>query len=299
MLSSRDKTTASRPRIGFIGLGIMGRPMAARILLGGYRLTVHSRTRASAEPVLASGAVWAPSPAAVARASDIIVTMLPDTPDVEAVIFGPNGVAEGCSAGRIVVDMSTIDPTATREIPSRLASAGVDFLDAPVSGGEVGAVNGTLSIMVGGPESVFQTLTPVFDCMGTTVRRVGEHGAGQVAKACNQLVVAGTIQMVAEALTLARNAGVDPAAVRDVLLGGFAASRVLEVHGQRMIDRNFEPGFRIRLHRKDGRIIVDLAGGARSPIPAFAVVAEALESLADDGSGELDHSALVTLLEAP
>ncbi len=285
-------------RIGFIGLGIMGRPMARHLLDAGYPLTVHSRSPGPVEELVAAGAASAGSPSEVAHAADIIVTMLPDTPDVEQVILGTRGVASSISPGALVVDMSTIDPGRTRRIAASLEDVGVEMLDAPVSGGERGAIDGTLSIMVGGPPEAFARSAPLFEVLGSSVTHVGPSGAGQIAKACNQLVVAATIEAVAEALVLAQRAGVDPGKVREALLGGFAGSRILEVHGQRMLDRAFEPGFRARLHRKDARIVIDAAIESGAPIPSFTVVAAQLDRLVQDaGRGDLDHAALFTLLE--
>jgi 2-hydroxy-3-oxopropionate reductase len=223
--------------------------------------------------------------------------MLPDPPDVAAVIFGAGGLVEGLRPGAVVVDMSTGDPLLAREWAARLAEQGVGFLDAPVSGGEAGAVAASLSIMVGGTADALERARPVLAAMGSRIVHIGDSGSGQIAKAANQLVVAATIQAVGEALVLAAKAGVDPARVREALLGGFAASRVLELHGQRMLDGNFRPGGRAALHRKDARIIQGLGRALGSPMPAFDVVAAALESLVEQGGGDLDHAALVTLLE--
>jgi 2-hydroxy-3-oxopropionate reductase len=287
-------------RVAFIGLGIMGRPMAGRLLEAGVSLTVHSRSPGPVAALVAAGAARADSPWAAAAGADVVITMLPDTPDVEDVILGERGVAAGAAAGTLVIDMSTIDPGAARRIAERLAAEGVEMLDAPVSGGEVGAVGGTLSIMVGGTDVAFERALPLLGAMGKNVVHVGTNGAGQVAKACNQLVVAATIEAVAEALLLAERSGVDAARVREALLGGFAGSKILEVHGQRMLDRAFEPGFRARLHRKDARIVLEAARASGAPIPSFEVVAGQLDRLVDrlDG-GELDHSALLLALEPP
>ncbi len=285
-------------RVGFIGLGIMGAPMARHLLAAGFPLTVHSRSPGPVDALVEAGAVRASSPAELARASDVIVTMLPDTPDVEHVMLGDDGVIAGAAAGSLVIDMSTIDPGPARAIAGQLATCDVEMLDAPVSGGERGAIDGTLSIMVGGSEGAFARAMPILETMGKNIVHVGPSGAGQVTKACNQLVVAATIEAVAEALVLAERSGVDAAKVREALLGGFAGSKILEVHGQRMLDRAFEPGFRARLHRKDARIVLDAAQAAGSPIPAFQVVAAQLDRLVDDADGgELDHSALFTLLD--
>ena len=279
-------------RIGFIGLGIMGRPMARNLMAAGFPLTVHSRSPASVDELVGEGAARAESPAAVAAASDVVITMLPDTPDVEHVLLGPGAVLEGAAAGALVIDMSSIDPGPTRNFAERLGAADVAMLDAPVSGGERGAIDAALSIMVGGPDDAFARATPVFEVLGRNIVHVGPAGAGQVCKACNQLVVAATIEAVAEALCLAERAGVNAAKVREALLGGFAGSKILEVHGQRMLDRAFDPGFRVRLHRKDARIVNDAAAEVGSPVPSFAVVTEQLQRAIDAGDGERDHAAL-------
>ncbi len=284
-------------RVGFVGLGLMGKPMAHNLLGAGFPLTVHSRSAPPVDELVSEGAARARSPAEVARVSDVTITMLPDTPDVDAVLFGADGVAEGATGGSLVVEMSTIDPIATREMAKRLAEDDVAMLDAPVSGGEVGAVAGTLSIMVGGPDDAFERAKPMFEAMGSTIVHVGTSGAGQVTKTCNQLVVGSAVEAVAEALVLAAQAGVDPAKVREALLGGFAGSKVLEVHGQRMLDGAFEPGFRAALMAKDGRIVLEAAERLGAPVPAFRAVSERLEAMLPAGRGELDYAALVTLLE--
>ncbi len=284
-------------RLGFIGLGIMGRPMASNLLAAGFDVTVHSRSDGPVEAAVAMGATHASGPAAVAAASDIVITMLPDTPDVAQVLTGDGGVIEGVTPGSVVIDMSSIDPGPTRQIAVAFVERGVAMLDAPVSGGEKGAIDASLSIMVGGDEGAFDRARPVFDVLGTNVVHVGPSGAGQVTKACNQLVVAATIEAVAEALLLAERSGVDPTKVRQALLGGFAGSKILEVHGQRMLDRAFDPGFRIRLHRKDARIVEAAAAAVGSPIPSFAAVALQLQRAVDAGHGERDHSALFAVLE--
>jgi 2-hydroxy-3-oxopropionate reductase len=284
-------------RIGFIGLGIMGRPMARNLLAAGFPLTVHSRSRGAVDDLVGAGAVAADGPAAVAAASDVTITMLPDTADVLDVITGPGGVAEGAAAGSLVIDMSSIDPGPTREIAERLAERDVAMLDAPVSGGEKGAIDGALSIMAGGSEGAFARAMPVLRALGQNIVHVGPSGAGQVCKACNQLVVGATIEAVAEALLLAERSGVDPVKVREALLGGFAGSKILEVHGQRMLDRAFDPGFRIRLHAKDARIVEEAAAAAGSPIPSFAAVAGQFRKAVEAGDGDRDHSALFRELD--
>jgi 2-hydroxy-3-oxopropionate reductase len=279
-------------RIGFIGLGIMGKPMARNLLAAGFPVAVHSRGQRPVDEVVAAGAVRADGPASVAAGSDITITMLPDTADVEQVLVGAGGVIEGVSEGSLVIDMSSIDPEPTRTIAAAFSAKGVAMLDAPVSGGERGAIDAALSIMVGGDDAAFARATPVFKALGKSIVHVGPSGAGQVCKACNQLVVAATIEAVAEALLLAERSGVDATKVREALLGGFAGSKILEVHGQRMLDRTFDPGFRIRLHRKDARIIEGAAAETATPIPSFAVVTEQLQKAVDAGDGERDHSAL-------
>jgi 2-hydroxy-3-oxopropionate reductase len=283
-------------RIGFIGLGIMGRPMARNLLAAGHPLTVHSRSPGPVGELVEAGAVRAGSSADVARASDVVITMLPDTPDVELVLLGPGGVHEGTARGSLILDMSSIDPGPTRAIATRLAELGVAMLDAPVSGGERGAIDGTLSVMAGGEPDAFERARPILEVLGSSVVHIGPSGAGQVCKAANQLVVAATIEAVAEALALAERSGVDAAKVREALLGGFAGSKILEVHGRRMLDRAFEPGFRVRLHRKDARIVMDVAAEVGARVPSFAVVTEQLQRLVDAGGGDLDHSALFTLV---
>jgi 2-hydroxy-3-oxopropionate reductase len=283
--------------IGFIGLGIMGRPMALNLKQGGHKLFVHARRAESMEPLAAAGAISCASPAEVARQADLIFTMVADTPDVEQVILGENGVLDGVRSGSLVVDMSTVSPAATRAIAQRLREHGVEMLDAPVSGGEAGAINGTLSIMVGGSEQAFARALPLFEAMGKNIVHVGGNGAGQVCKSCNQVVIGHTIAGVGEALLLARASGVDPAKVREALLGGFANSKVLEVHGQRMIDGNYEPGFKTRLHQKDMRIVMEAAHELGLALPGAAQVAQYLNALMGRGLGELDSSAIYRVQE--
>jgi 2-hydroxy-3-oxopropionate reductase len=284
--------TVMGERIGFIGLGIMGKPMARNLLAAGFPLTVHSRSPGPVDELVEAGAARADGPAAVAATSDVTITMLPDTADVESVLTGAGGVIEGIAGGSLVIDMSSIDPGPTRAMAAAFAERDVAMLDAPVSGGERGAIDAALSIMVGGEEHAFARASPIFEALGSNVVHVGPSGAGQVCKACNQLVVAATIEAVAEALLLAERSGVDATRVRQALLGGFAGSKILDVHGQRMLDRAFDPGFRIRLHRKDARIIEGAAAETSTPIPAFSVVTRQLQRAVDAGDGERDHSAL-------
>ncbi len=280
-----------------MGLGIMGRPMALNLLKGGHTLRVYGRCAESMLPLVQAGATACASAAEAARGCEAIFTMVADTPDVERVIFGPSGIAEGAARGSVGVDMSTISPVATRSIAARLAAEGVEMLDAPVSGGDVGAINGTLSIMIGGKPEVFARMRPLFDLMGKSVVLIGSNGAGQVAKACNQIVAAVTLESVAEALTLARRNGVDPGKVRDALLGGFAWSKVLEVHGRRIVERDFRPGFKARLHHKDLRIVTEPAAQLGIGLPQSALVAQHLNALVGRGCGEEDSAAVAKVLE--
>lgn len=287
----------SKPIVGFIGLGIMGRPMATNIKNAGYELHVYARRAESMLPLEQLGAVACASPELVAAKADIVFIMVSDTPDVEEVIFGDNGIAAAKRRGQIVVDMSTISPVNTREMAGRLAEQGIDMLDAPVSGGEVGAVAGSLSIMVGGKSPVFEKVRPLFETMGSNIVHIGEHGAGQVAKACNQITVGGAIAAVAEAMLFAQKNGADPYKVREALLGGFAGSKILEVHGKRMLDHNFQPGFKTRLHQKDMDIVLDTARQIGLALPTSAMVAQFLNALVGSGDGELDSSAIVKVIE--
>jgi 2-hydroxy-3-oxopropionate reductase len=284
-------------RIGFIGLGIMGRPMALNLIRAGYELAVHTRRPESMTPLVAAGAVACTSPAEAARRAGVVFTMVADTADVEQVILGPAGVIKGAAPGSVVVDMSTISASATRAIAVRLQERGIAMLDAPVSGGESGAIDGTLSIMVGGASEVFERVRPLFEALGRNIVHLGGNGAGQVCKSCNQVVVGATIAGVAEAILLARAAGVDPARVREALLGGFAGSRILEVHGQRMIDGNFNPGFKARLHQKDMRIVGESAYELGLALPTAAAIGQYLNALIGQGLGEADSSAIYKILE--
>lgn len=285
-------------KVGYIGLGIMGRPCAQNLLAAGFGLTVWARRAASAEPLLAAGADWCDSPAELAARVDVLVTNLSDTPDVEQVLLGPDGAIHGAHPGLVCLDMSTISPFGARAIAAALAPQGVDFLDCPVSGGEVGAINGTLTVMVGGKHSALEQVRPVLEAMGKTITWIGESGAGQVAKACNQIAVGAGVAMVAEVMKLARACGVDPVPVRQALLGGFAASRVLDVHGQRMIDDNYAPGFKAVLHRKDMGIVLDCARQLGIRLPEAERVAGLIEQLVQQGGGELDSSAIARLIFA-
>lgn len=283
-------------RIGFIGLGIMGRPMALNLIRGGYPLWVYARRRESLPPLLEAGAQACESVAALSRQVDLLFTMVSATADVEQLLLGADGAAEHGRSGLITVDMSTIDPTSSRGIARALESRAMHHLDAPVSGGERGAIDGTLSIMVGGRSDIFEQLLPLFQCMGESIVHVGESGAGQIAKACNQILVAQSIAAVGEALLLARANGVDPGKVREALLGGFAGSRILDVHGQRMIDGDYEPGFKSRLHHKDMQIALRAAEQAGVALPGAALAAQ-LISAQSATDGERDSASLVEALE--
>ncbi|MDY6875500.1 MAG: 2-hydroxy-3-oxopropionate reductase [Chloroflexota bacterium] len=287
----------NKPTVGFIGLGIMGKPMALNVLKAGFPLVVHNRSHGPVEELAVAGAEDGGSPKGVAQRAEIILLCLPDSPDVLQVVEGPGGVFEGVSRGKVIVDMSTISPVVARDLAAKAEQLGVEMLDAPVSGGDVGARQGTLSIMVGGKPEVFDRVLPVFQTMGKNIVRVGDAGAGQVTKACNQIVVALTIEAISEALVLATKAGVDPARVREALLGGFAQSRILDVHGQRFLNRNFQPGFKARLHHKDLKIALETGRTYGVPLPATGLVHEFYGSLVATGKAELDHSTLVTLIE--
>jgi 2-hydroxy-3-oxopropionate reductase len=271
--------------------------MALHLLRGGHAMRVYARRTAAMQPLVDAGARACASPAEAARGADVVFVMVSDTPDVEAVVLGPAGAIEGAAPGSVLVDMSTISPVSTRAIAQRLGQQGIDMLDAPVSGGEKGALAATLSIMVGGKPEAFERVRPLFELMGKNIVRIGVNGAGQVAKACNQIVGAVTLEAVAEGMTLARKNGVDPAKVRDALLAGYAWSRVLEMHGARMVSRDFTPGFKARLHRKDLRIVMDTAAQLDIALPQSALIAQHLNALVGMGCGEEDSAAVVKVLE--
>ena len=284
-------------KIGFIGLGIMGRPMAKHLLKAGHPLFILSSS-AAAEELKKEGATLLETPAAIAKEADIIITMLPDSPEVESMVMGKGNLLEAMKPGTLFIDMSTISPAVSINLYNKFFEKGIEALDAPVSGGQTGAEAATLSIMVGGNESAFQRALPVFEKMGKNIVHIGKPGAGQTAKACNQIIVGMTIQAVAEALTLAKRSGVDVSKVRTALLGGFAQSKILDLHGQRIIDRNFKPGFKIKLHRKDMRIALQAGKDLSVPLPGSAVVASQMDAMMAEGQGDLDHSALALYLES-
>ncbi|WP_371817748.1 2-hydroxy-3-oxopropionate reductase [Polynucleobacter sp. AP-Titi-500A-B4] len=283
-------------KLGFVGLGIMGAPMAGHLVNAGHQVFITTRSKVPAD-LANSKATQCKSPREVAENADIIFTMVPDTPDVEKVLFGDNGIASGLSKGKVVVDMSSISPIATKEFAKKINDLGCDYLDAPVSGGEVGAKNATLSIMVGGDESVFNKVKPVFELMGKNINLVGGNGDGQTAKVANQIIVALNIEAVAEALLFASKAGADPAKVRQALMGGFAGSKILEVHGERMVKRTFDPGFRIELHQKDLNLALNSARALGVSLPNTANAQELFNACSAHGGKAWDHSAMVRALE--
>lgn len=284
-------------RIGFIGLGIMGKPMAKNLINAGYELVVHDVTPQAAQELVAEGADEAFSPKEGSESVDVIVTMLPDDHIVEVVTTGPGGALEGMKKGTILVDMSTISPTTARRIAEKLEANGMEMIDAPVSGGEIGAIEGTLSIMAGGKPEIFEQVLPVLQRMGKNINYVGGHGAGQVAKISNQIIVGLTIEAVAEALIFAKKAGVDPKKVRNALMGGFAHSRVLELLGQRMLERDFKPGGKVRLHKKDTEIAMSVAKELAIFLPGTSLISQLWNAVAAQGGLDWDHSSMVRVLE--
>ena len=287
-------------KIGFFGLGLMGRPMALNLLKGGHQVSVWARRAASLEPLTAAGAIPGDSPAEVAARADLVISMVADGPDVEQVMLGGAGVAgviAGGQPGLVAVDMSTIQPSTAKRIHQQLAAKGIDFLDAPVSGGDVGAIAGTLSIMVGGSADAFAKARPAFECLGKNIVHIGESGAGQVTKAANNLVVALTVMAVSEAFCFARKSGVDPAKVREALLGGFANSKILDIHGQRLLDRNFKPGFKTWMHQKDLHIALRSAHELNLALPATALAAQLYNAAVAQGYGDDDTTSVYRVLE--
>ncbi|CAG4993992.1 2-hydroxy-3-oxopropionate reductase [Dyadobacter sp. CECT 9275] len=283
-------------KVGFIGLGIMGKPMVMNLIKAGYPVQILEKSSAAKE-VSEAGATVFQNIATLAAASDIIITMLPDSPQVEEVVFGSDGVLQGIREGSLFIDMSTIAPATARNLHAALQQKGVEALDAPVSGGQVGAESASLSIMAGGSSAAFERALPLFQVMGKNIVHIGEQGAGQTTKACNQMIVGMTIQAVAEAFTLAGKAGVNLEKMREVLLGGFAQSRILDLHGKRMIDGNFKPGFKIRLHKKDMDIALETGKELSVPLTGTSQVAVQMQHAVDMGNGELDHSALYLVLK--
>jgi 2-hydroxy-3-oxopropionate reductase len=287
----------ANPTIGFIGLGIMGKPMARNLMKAGYPLVVHNRSRAAVDELSQEGAKPAASSQEVAAASEIVITMLPDSPDVELVYAGENGIFAGAKTGMLLIDMSSISPVVARKLAGEAEKRGPDMIDAPVSGGEAGAISATLSIMIGGKATAVERAMPIFQALGKNIVHVGDAGGGQVTKAANQMVVGTTIAIVSEALVLAAKAGVDPSKVRQALLGGFAQSKILDAHGQKMLDRNFKPGFRIRLHEKDMKIALSTGSEYGVPLMVTSQVAQMMTAMKSMGNGDLDHSGLVKFVE--
>ncbi len=285
-------------RVGFIGLGLMGKPMAKNLLAKGFSLTVHSRSRGPVDELANAGAEAVNTPAEVAQKADVIITMVPDSPDVEKVLEGPNGVFSALKRGSLLIDNSTIRPAVAQRLAQRAKELGADMIDAPVSGGEIGAINASLSIMVGGEAAAVDRARPVLEAMGNPERiiHIGPSGSGQLCKVCNQMVIGGTLAAVSEAFALARKAGVDGAKVRAALLGGFASSRVLEVHGERILRSNYVPGFRTRLFAKDYRIVADTLTENETPAPVAATVHQLVTTLMAAGRGDDDYSSLATVL---
>nr|WKN39005.1 2-hydroxy-3-oxopropionate reductase [Tunicatimonas sp. TK19036] len=282
-------------KIGFIGLGIMGKPMALNLVKAGYSLVVSDKNK-DADALVKAGATALSSNKDIAGECNVIITMLPDSPEVEEVVLGKGGVIDGIREGSLFIDMSTIAPSTAKKVYEKMQTQGVEALDAPVSGGQVGAEAGSVSFMVGGSEAAFERAHPLFEVMGKNIVRIGEAGAGQTTKACNQIIVGMTIQAVAEAFMLAKKAGLDLAKMREALLGGFAQSRILDLHGQRIIDQNFQPGFKIKLHRKDMNIALQAGREYSVPLHGSAQVAAHMDAILAQGNGELDHSAIALLL---
>ena len=284
--------------IGFIGLGLMGKPMAKNLIKAGHRLIVHNRSRAAVDELAAEGAAAAFSPKEVAASAEVVITMLPEDSDVETVVAGDQGVIKSIRPNGVLVDMSTISPTTARRLAEILADRGVHMLDAPVSGGVEAATEATLTIMVGGKPDIFKRVLPVFEKIGKNINYIGDHGAGQVTKAANQIIVAMTIQAVAEAFIFAKKSGVDPAKVHQAIMGGYAQSRVLELHGKRMLDRNFQPGGKVRSHRKDIEIALSVAREQGICLPGTAMISQLFNALAARGGLDWDHSSVVKALES-
>jgi len=285
-------------RIGFIGLGLMGKPMVRNLMQAGYHLIVHNRSRAAVDELVSEGADPAASPKEAAASADVIITMLPEDPHVEEVVTNADGVIESIRQDAVLVDMSTISPKTAREIADQLATRGAHMLDAPVSGGVEAATAATLTIMVGGKAQIFERVLPVFQKLGKNINHIGNHGAGQVTKAANQIIVGLTLQAVAEAFIFAKKSGVDPAKVRQAIMGGYAQSRVLELHGQRMLDRNFQPGGKVKSHRKDLEIVLSVAKELGICLPGTAMISQLFNAVVTHGGPDWDHAAIVTVLES-
>ena len=285
------------PKIGFIGLGIMGKPMAKNLIKASYNLIVHNRSQASVDELVKDGAQAASSPAEVARKSEVVITMLPNSPDVELVVLDENGILEGANPGTIIIDMSSIEPLVSQRIAAEASKQAVEFLDAPVSGGEPGAIQRTLAIMVGGKEKIFNKCLPIFEVLGKSVVRVGDVGAGGFAKLANQIIVALNIAAVSEAYVLGQKAGLDPEKLFLAIRGGMAGSHVMEAKIAMIINRNFKPGFKIKLHNKDIKNALATAAGLQVPLPLTGLLEQFLSALIVEGKGEMDHSAIIQFTE--
>lgn len=285
-------------RIGFIGLGLMGKPMARNLMKSGFDLIVHNRSRAAVDQLVSEGADPADSPKEAAAAAEVIITMLPEDSHVTEVVTAADGVTESIRPNSVLVDMSTISPTTTRRLAAKVAARGAHMLDAPVSGGVEAATEASLTIMVGGKAEIFERVLPVFQKLGKNINHIGDHGAGQVTKAANQIIVGLTIQAVAEALIFAKKSGVDPVKVRRAIMGGYAQSRVLELHGQRMLDRNFQPGGKVKSHRKDLEIVLSVAKEMGICLPGTAMMSQLFNAVVAHDGSDWDHSAIVTVLES-
>lgn len=286
-----------KPKIGFIGLGIMGKPMAKNLIKAGYSLIVHNRSQAPVDELVKDGAQPAKSPNDVVQWSKIVITMLPNSPDVELVVLGENGILEGAKAESIIIDMSSIEPLVSQKIAAEAAKKGVEFLDAPVSGGEPGAIQGTLAIMVGGKQTIFNQCLPIFEVLGKSVVRVGDVGAGGFAKLANQIIVALNIAAVSEAFVLGQKAGLDPERLFQAIRGGLAGSHVMDAKIPMIVDRNFKPGFKIKLHNKDIKNALATAAGLHVPLPLTGLIEQIFSALLVDGKGDLDHSAIIHFAE--
>ncbi len=291
------QTDSSRPRIGLIGPGIMGQPMGMNLIKAGYSLSVYARRSSSAAELVDAGASFYATPAALAAEVDVLIAIVSDTPDVEAVLFGTDGVMDGGKAGLLVIDMSTISPVATRDFAAKLGTKSIRMLDAPVSGGDIGAINGTLTIMVGGQQGDFDEALPVFAAMGKTITLIGDHGAGQMVKACNNMIIAQTVIAVSESFAMAQRAGVDLSKAREALMGGFAGSKVMEVHAQRIIDDTYIPGFKAKLHHKDLQIAGDTIANFGLNLPGSQLAIDYMARLVDQGDGEIDSAGVAKIVQ--
>ena len=290
-------TDTAKPRIGLIGPGIMGKPMGMNLMKAGYGLSVYARREVSAEELVDSGATFYSTPAALAANVDILISIVSDTPDVEAILMGENGVMAGGNEGLLVIDMSTISPVTTREFADKLATKGIRMLDAPVSGGDIGAINGTLTIMVGGQQADFDEALPVFEAMGKTITLIGDHGAGQMVKACNNMIIAQTLVAVSEAFEMAKKSGVDLNKAREALMGGFAGSKVMEIHATRIISDTYIPGFKAKLHHKDLQIAARTIDAFELNLPGSQIAIDYMEQLVEQGHGEIDSAGVAKIVQ--